>query len=49
MSDTCETVVIETENGPVVINKSDFDPKSHKLAGQKDDVKSSKKATKKTK
>lgn len=30
----CETVVIETENGEVVINKSDYDPKIHTLAGE---------------
>ena len=35
MSDTCEVVTIETENGPVEINKSDFDGKIHKLAGEK--------------
>lgn len=29
-SDICETVVITTENGPVEINKADFDPKKHK-------------------
>jgi len=33
MSETCETVTIKTENGPVVINKSDFDQKSHTLHG----------------
>ena len=27
----CETVTIATENGPVVINKSDFDQNKHKL------------------
>jgi len=27
----CSTVVIETENGPVVINESDFDEDQHKL------------------
>lgn len=32
MSQTCETVVIETEAGHVVINKSDYDEKIHKLA-----------------
>lgn len=26
-----ETVVIESDNGPVVINKSDFDEKKHAL------------------
>lgn len=31
MPETCETVVIKTDNGPVVINKSDFDEKIHKL------------------
>lgn len=40
----CETVIIETENGEVTINKSDFDPKVHKLAGEK---KAKKKAVKK--
>lgn len=45
MSESCETVVIETENGSVVINKSDFDSKKHTLAGQKSEkpVKKSKK------
>ena len=27
---TVETIIIETDNGPVVINKSDFDPASMK-------------------
>ena len=31
-----ETVEIQTENGVVVINKSDFDSKTHKLAGGDD-------------
>jgi hypothetical protein len=31
-----ETVIIETENGPVLINKSDFDDSKHKLFGQKE-------------
>lgn len=35
MSDVCETVEIETENGIVVINKSDYDEKIHTLADQK--------------
>ena len=26
-----ETVVIKTENGPVIINKIDFDPEKHEL------------------
>ena len=30
-----ETVTIKTENGPVVINKDDFDPKEHELFGAK--------------
>ncbi len=34
MSDILETVTIETPNGPVVINKADFDPAKHKVAGQ---------------
>ena len=32
--EACETVTIQTENGPVDINKSDYDPKIHKLAGE---------------
>ena len=39
MSDTCEVVTIETENGDVEINKSDFDEKKHTLAGQKKEAK----------
>ena len=43
----CETVKIQTENGEVLINKSDFNPKEHKLAGDKPKlVKSDKKKTK---
>lgn len=34
MSDVCETVTIQTENGPVDINKSDYDEKVHNLAGE---------------
>jgi hypothetical protein len=34
MSDACETVVIQTENGPVVINKEDYDKAKHKLVGE---------------
>lgn len=30
-----ETVTIDTENGPVVINKSDYDEKAHVLIGEK--------------
>ncbi len=29
---TCPTVTIQTKQGPVTINKSDYDPKAHKLA-----------------
>lgn len=29
-----ETVMIETENGPVMINKSEFNPDEHKLLGK---------------
>lgn len=28
-----ETVTIDTEHGPVIINKADFDEKKHTLAG----------------
>jgi len=45
-----ETVEIETEAGPVVINKSDFDEKTHKLYKQSDkkaDKKNSKQSDKK--
>lgn len=37
MSEVCEIVTIETENGKVDINKSDYDPKIHTLAGEKKD------------
>lgn len=30
-----ETVEIQTENGPVRINKSDYDASKHKLVGEK--------------
>jgi len=30
-----ETVTIENENGPVLINKSDYNPKEHKLHAEK--------------
>jgi len=30
----CETVVIETKNGALTINKSDFDKKIHTLFGE---------------
>jgi hypothetical protein len=57
MSDSCEVVTIETENGPVDINKSDFDKAKHKLykkekpKEQAEDKpeKASKKSTKKSK
>lgn len=32
---TCETVVIEGQNGPTIINKTDFDEKKHTLVGEK--------------
>ena len=35
MSDTCETVTIETEAGPVLINESDYDKKVHTLYVEK--------------
>jgi hypothetical protein len=31
MHGTCPTVIIETVNGPVTINQSDYDPALHKL------------------
>lgn len=31
MSETCETVTIETKNGQVIINKSDYDESIHWL------------------
>jgi hypothetical protein len=34
MSQTCEVVTIQTENGPVQINKSDYDASKHKLVIQ---------------
>lgn len=38
--DVCETVCIFTNNGPVIINKSDFNPNIHSLIGQeKEEVK----------
>lgn len=33
MSDIVPIITIETENGPVDINLSDFDPAVHKVAG----------------
>lgn len=35
MERECATVVIETKNGPVRINATDYDPKSQKLANAK--------------
>ena len=35
-----ETVVIKTENGPVIINKIDFDPEKHVLYTQEKQVSS---------
>lgn len=31
MAETCDTVVIESDNGPVVINAADYDEAVHKL------------------
>jgi len=28
---TCETVQVKGQDGPVIINKEDFDPKKHEL------------------
>jgi len=39
-----ETVLIETDSGAVVINKSDFDEKKHKLFKEKPVKKQTKKA-----
>lgn len=47
MTDTCEVVTIETKNGPVEINKADYDEKKHMLAGQNPAEKASKKSAKK--
>jgi len=33
MTDIVPTMTIETDNGPVVINASDFNPELHKMAG----------------
>lgn len=41
-----ETVEIQTDNGKVTINKSDFDSKIHKLAGEEKQAKKKSKATK---
>lgn len=42
----CETVTIKTDNGDVVINKSDYDAKKHTLAGAKPAKKAEPKAAK---
>lgn len=34
MTETLETVLISTKNGPVMINKVDFDPSVHTLYGE---------------
>ena len=31
MSETCPTVMVDSENGPFIMNESDFDAKVHKL------------------
>jgi len=36
---TLKTVTVETDNGPVVINESDFDKKKHKLHTSKSPAK----------
>ena len=33
-----ETIVVETDNGPVMINKTDFDPATHRLPGAPTDT-----------
>jgi hypothetical protein len=35
----CATVKIQTENGPVIINKADYDEKIHTLIGAKQPTK----------
>ena len=35
INEITETVLIETKNGPVMINKNDFDRKVHKVADEK--------------
>ena len=35
MSDTCPTVEVESENGPYIMNESDYDPKVHTLVSAK--------------
>lgn len=33
-----ETIIVETENGPLMINKTDFDPAIHRLPGAATDT-----------
>lgn len=44
MPETCKTVLIESEVGPIAINESDYDKEKHKLVKPK---KETKKQTKK--
>jgi hypothetical protein len=39
MSNICPVVTIETENGPVEINESDFDPKNQELYSEEKEPK----------
>lgn len=43
----CETIKVEHEDGFMVINESDFDPKVHKKFGEKPAVKAQKRWAKK--
>lgn len=36
MNDMVKTVMIETENGPVIINETDYDADKHKLVDEAD-------------
>ena len=47
MHDTLATVTIETKNGPVIINKSDYCEKKHKLVGAEKTAKAKKPVEKK--
>lgn len=46
MNNRIETVSIETDNGPVLINKSDYDPDVHQLSDEQLDAGDGKKAKK---
>ncbi len=45
----CPTVTIQSDGGPVIINESDFDPKTQKLHGEKKKPAPKKKADPKAK